>query len=199
MENLKQFLNEKQDPKTVEKILGKVNELLTSGEEVQYIAVQKKPAVNLSPDCVALTNKRVIFCRPKSLGLSMSFDDFLWKEVADCHMKEGILGATFSVQTTKKRKYSLDYLPKAQARILYRFAQEREEEMSEYRRGRELEQARAAAGGVVVQSQAAPSPNVQADPNDPMAALKKLKELRENDLLSQEEFDTKKAEILSRL
>lgn len=92
MEYLKKYLNENQDPKTVEKLLLKVSELLTSNEEVQYIAVQKKPALNLSPDCIALTNKRVIFCRPKTFGLSMQFQDFLWKEIEDCHISEGSLG-----------------------------------------------------------------------------------------------------------
>ena len=77
----------------------------------------------------------------------MHFDDFLWKEVGDCHMKEGIMGATFYLKTIRNRVISVDYLPKAQARLLYRYAQEREEEMAEYRRQRELEHTRAAAGG----------------------------------------------------
>ena len=54
IENLKKLLNEEQDPKAVEKIISKLNGLLMKGEEVIYIAVQKKPAINLSPDCVAL-------------------------------------------------------------------------------------------------------------------------------------------------
>lgn len=201
MKNLKNFLNESQDPKAVEKILGKVNELLTTGEEIEYVAVQKKPAVNLSPDCIALTNKRVIFCRPKTLGLSMVFDDYLWKDVADCHMKEGVLGATFLVNTIKKQMVKMDYLPKNQARKLYRFAQEREEEMVEYRRERELENARAAAGGIVIQPEATPlqATEKKTPEADPMEALTKLKQLFENDLLTQAEFDTKKAEILGRL
>lgn len=41
----------------------------------------------------------------------------------------------------------MDYLPKAQARRLYQFAQGKEEEMGEYRRQRDLEDKRAAAGG----------------------------------------------------
>lgn len=77
----------------------------------------------------------------------MDFQDYLWKEVADCHMKEGIQGATFMVKNTRGGTVTLEYLPKSQARMLYRYAQEREEEMSEYRRQRELEDSRARAGG----------------------------------------------------
>jgi hypothetical protein len=199
-EQIKNFLNEQQDPKAIEKILGKVKDLLTTGENIDYIAVQKKPAINLSPDCVALTNKRVIFCRPKNLGLGMEFQDFIWKDVADCHMKEEIFGAAFQVKSVKGLISTIDYLPKAQARKLYQIAQEREEEQREVRRQRDLEEKRAAAGGVTV---TATIPNQTVVDNtrqdDPMAALQKLKALHDNGLITQQEFDNKKAEILTRL
>ncbi len=41
------FLSDEQDPKAVEKVLGKLNDILTASEELIYLAVQKKPAVNL--------------------------------------------------------------------------------------------------------------------------------------------------------
>ncbi len=199
-DQLKNFLNEQQDPKAVEKIFGKVKDLLTTGEVVEYIAVQKKPAINLSPDCVALTTKRIIFCRPKNLGLSMDFQDYIWKDVADCHMKEEIFGAEFKVKSVKGNVSSIDYLPKAQARKLYQIAQGKEEEQREVRRQRDLEEKRAAAGVVTV---TATMPNQIADNNtkqdDPMAALQKLKTLLDNGLVTQQEFDTKKAEIIARL
>lgn len=200
MQNIKQFLNENQDPKAVEKILSKVTELLTKGEEVEYIAVQKKPAVNFSPDCIALTNKRVLFCHPKTFGLTMDFKDFLWKDVIDCHMKEGILGASFSVKSSRGF-HRLDYLPKAQARKLYRYGQEREEEMQEYRRERDLESARASAGGGIYVNppQQQSEERTMKNGEDPMASLQKLKELHVNDLITNEEYENKKAEILTKL
>ena len=199
-ENIKIFLNEQQDEKVVEKIYGKVSELLTAGEEIQYIAVQKKPAVNLSPDCIALTNKRIIFCCPKSFGLSMEFQDYSWKDVIDVHIKEGILGSDFTVKTAKVIN-KIEYLPKAQARKLYQFGQQREEENRELRRERELEDKRAAAGGGIVVNTNIPSQNNTpiANAEDPMEKLKKLKMMLENDLISQAEFDAKKAEILAAL
>lgn len=202
MEKIKSFLNEDQDPKAIEKIVAKLKDLTTSTEEIMYIAVQKKPAVNISPESIALTNKRIIFFKPKNFGLSMDFEDLLWKDVKDCHMKEGIMGATFTVTTLNGRGFFLDYLPKSQARLLYRFAQEREEEMAEHRRLRELEHVKAAAGGIVIHNDSKPAP-VQTETvskvDDPMESLKKLKQLLENDLISQEEFDAKKAEIISKL
>ncbi|MFH6994201.1 PH domain-containing protein [Flavobacterium sp. FlaQc-48] len=197
--DLKKFLNEEQDPKAVEKLLVKVNGLLTSGEQVEYIAVQKKPAINLSPDCIALTNKRIIFCRPRNLGLSMDFQDYAWKEILDCHMKEGIIGATFSMKTIKGNMNMLDYLPKAQARKLYQFAQQKEEEMVLYRREHDLETKRAIAGGGITVNASLPIPQNIEQKEDPLETLQKLKKLLDSDIISQSEFDTKKTEILSKM
>jgi len=207
--NLKKFLNEEQDPKSVEKLLEKINSLLTSQEFVEYIAVQKKPALNLSPDCIALTNRRIIFCRPKTFGLSMDFQDYSWVDVADCHIKEGIIGATFMMRTTRNLTNMMDYLPKAQARKLYQYAQEIEEQMRGVRREKDLETRRASAGGVTVnnatpiiaqpqQFQQQPNP-LMIENEDPFALLQKLKGLMENGIISPEEFENKKNEILSRV
>jgi hypothetical protein len=168
---------------------------------VEYIAVQKKPLVNLSPDCIALTTKRIIFLRPKNLGLSMAFPDYIWKDIADCHMNESMFGAQFSLQTINGDANQIDYLPKAQARKLYAIAQEQEEKQREYRRQLDLEEKRAAAGNITVSAgQSSPqAPTQQAGEDDPIASLKKLKSMFENDLITQQEFDTKKAEILARI
>ncbi|WP_337966857.1 PH domain-containing protein [uncultured Flavobacterium sp.] len=197
--DLKKFLNEEQDPKAVEKLLVKVNGLLTSGEEVEYIAVQKKPAINLSPDCIALTNKRIIFCRPRNLGLSMDFQDYAWKDILDCHMKEGIMGATFSMKTIKGHVNMLDYLPKAQARKLYQFAQQKEEEMVVFRREHDLENKRAIAGGGITVNTNIPTHQNVEQKEDPLEVLQKLKKLLESEIISQTEFDSKKTEILSKM
>lgn len=197
--DLKKFLNEEQDPKAVEKLLVKVNGLLTSGEQVEYIAVQKKPAINLSPDCIALTNKRIIFCRPRNLGFSMDFQDYAWKDILDCHMKEGIIGATFSMKTIRGNMNMLDYLPKAQARKLYQFAQQKEEEMVVFRREHDLENKRAIAGGGITVNTNIPTPQNVEQKEDPLETLQKLKKLLESEIISQIEFDSKKTEILSKM
>lgn len=206
--NLKKFLNEEQDPKAVEKLLERINDLITSQEFVEYIAVQKKPAINFSPDCIALTNRRIIFCRPKNFGLSMDFQDYNWVDVADYHIKEGILGATFTMKTVTNYTNMMDYLPKAQARKLYQFAQEIEEQMRGVRREKDLEVRRASAGGVTVNNAtpiiAQPFQTPQAvtqliEAEDPFAVLQKLKGLVDNGIISIEEFESKKNEILSRV
>lgn len=123
-EHLKSFLNEEQDPKAIEKITAKLNDLLMKGEEVGYIGVQKKPAITVLPDSIVLTNKRIILCKPKNLGLSMDFTDYNWDDIAATFVKENILGSEFSFSTKTELTISIDYLPKTQARRIYTYAKE---------------------------------------------------------------------------
>ena len=124
IDNLKKILNEDQDPKAIEKITAKLDNLLMSNEEVGYIAVQKKPAVTLFPDSIVVTNKRIILCKPKNLGLSMEFIDYDWDDIEASFVKEGILGADFTFSTKSDLTHTVDYLPKNQARKLYTYAKE---------------------------------------------------------------------------
>lgn len=124
IDNLKKILNEDQDPKAIEKITSKLENLLMTNEEVGYIAVQKKPAVTILPDSVVVTNKRIILCKPKNLGLSMEFVDYDWDDIAASFVKEGILGADFTFTTKSELTQTVDYLPKNQARKLYTYAKE---------------------------------------------------------------------------
>jgi len=212
------FLNDEQDPKTVEKVYLRLTDLLTTGEEILYIAVQKKPLVNILPDCIALTNKRVLFFEPANLGLSIKFVDFVWKDIIDVYTKEEIIGAIFSVKTTGGAEMGVDYLPKVQARKLYQYAQERKEAEREARRLRELEEKRAESGSLQFETPAAMSafqPVAQPAPVPAPAAiiheesapkpdeltekLKKLRTLFDNGLISQEEYNAKKLELLNDL
>jgi len=219
---IEKFLNDEQDPKAVEKIYQRLKDLLTTGEEILYIAVQKKPIVNLFPDCVALTNKRILFFTPANLGLTIKFVDFVWKDIIDVYTKEEIIGAIFSVKTTNGAEMGVDYLPKVQARKLYQYAQERKESEREARRLRDLEEKRAESGSVQFDAAAraiaqqpaapaAPAPEPVYAPAPPAAAaetpkpdeltekLKKLRMLFDNGLISQEEYNHKKLDLLSDL
>jgi hypothetical protein len=217
---IEKFLNDEQDPKTVEKVYSRLNDLLSPGEEILYIAVQKKPLVNILPDCIAITNKRILFFTPANLGLSIKFVDFVWKDIVDVFTKEEIIGAIFSVKTTNGAEMGVDYLPKVQARKLYQYAQERKEEEREARRLRDLEEKRAESGAMQFDAPSAFAPFQQATQPAPVAAppvvheepvaaapkpdeltekLKKLRTLFDNGLISQEEYNAKKLDLLSDL
>ena len=123
-EQLKKFLNEEQDPKAIEKVMSKLSDLLMKNEEIGYIAVQKKPAITVLPDSIVVTNKRIIICQPKNLGLSMNFTDYSWDEIESTFVKEGILGSDFSFVTKTSLSVTIEYIPKVQGRKMYAFAKE---------------------------------------------------------------------------
>ena len=210
---IEQFLKDQQEPKAVEKIYSRLNDLLNSGEEIIYIAVQKKPLVNITPDCVAITNKRIFFFTAANFGLSIKFMDFVWKDVVEVKIKEELLGAVFSIKTLNGAETSVDFLPKVQARKLYQYGQEREQAEREERRQRDLEEKRAASGTIHSETPrfTAPEPFAapkltetpktveEVKPDELTAKLKKLKMLFDNGLITQEEYNQKKMELLSEL
>ncbi|EHQ28934.1 PH domain-containing protein [Mucilaginibacter paludis] len=227
------FLNDQQDPATLEKVYSRMVDLLTTGEEILYIAIQKKPIVNLMPDSIALTNKRVLFFSPGNLGFSMKFVDFVWKDIVDVQIKEEFLGGVFSVKTTNGAEMGVDYLPKVQARKLYQYAQERKEVEREARRLRDLEEKRAESGSMHFDGPVTPAfptpvapiapatepvqtaPAIQLPPPIPTPPpvtaapepapkpdeltekLKKLKTLFDHGLITQDEYNKKKMDLLS--
>ncbi len=217
---IEKFLNEQQDPKAVEKVYSRLVELLPPGEDTMYIATQKKPLVNLLPDCIVITNRRVLFFSPANLGLSLKFVDFVWKDIADVNMKEEIIGSVFTIKTVQGAEMSVDYLPKVQGRKLYQFSQEcRENE----RKREELHKVQNTPYNPFnpFETQApsqqtfappvaptpppapapapAPEPAVEQKPDELTEKLKKLKLLFDNGLISQEEYNQKKLELLSEL
>ncbi len=228
IDNLKKILNEDQDPKAIEKITAKLQNLLMLNETVGYIAVQKKPAVNMFPDSVVVTNKRIILCKPKNLGLSMEFIDYDWDDIAASFVKEGILGADFTFSTKSDLTHTIDYLPKNQARKLYTFAKEQldilkngtpqhlaevtknetilEENVEEF----ETEEVTNFAEIIPVQTEiyepvqientsTTNDFNVKLSQEELFEKLQNYKKLLDNGLIMQGEYDAFKKEILSKM
>lgn len=192
---LKRLTNDEQDPAVVAGVLSKAEGLLMTGEEIRYIAVQQKPVANLAPDAIVLTTKRFMWFKMKLLG-RYDFADYVWRDLRDARITEGMLGATITFIVSNNERLKVDYLPKKQAREVYRFAQEMEEAALELRRARWLEEQRATAGGttISVQNNAGQQPG---GAHDPVAKLTQLKQMLDAGLISQAEFDSKKAELLA--
>jgi len=212
------FLSDEQDPKSVEKVLGKLNDMLTSNEELIYMAVQKKPAVNLLPDCIAVSNKRIFYCEPGNFGITMNFKDISWKSIKEVSFKEELFGSKFICVPLHGENIITEYIPKVQARKLYQAAYEQLESFKEQQRQLDLEERRSSTSPVTVNTLPAPEPVEEDEPqaffSPPPAApaipveepedettlkLRKLKSLYDKHLITQEEYEAKKADILDRL
>ncbi len=196
------FMADGQDPSLIIKLVERVDGICTRDETPLYMAVQQKPVVNVSPDAIVLTNRRVIIFRQKILG-RLEFVDVTWLQIRDVHFREDLMGATISVSGLNGHVEQISHLPKPQARKVYRLAQEMEEKMVEARRDREIEVLRAGATQVTVNNDlggAVAAANAPGnDLSDPVAVLKKLKQLLEAGLIETSEYDAKKREVLERL
>jgi hypothetical protein len=210
-EQLKKFLNEEQDPKAIEKVMSKLSDLLMKNEEIGYIAVQKKPAITVLPDSIVVTNKRIIICQPKNLGLSMNFTDYSWDEIESTFVKEGILGSDFSFVTKTAISVTIEYIPKVQARKMYAFAKE---QIDLLKGGavsnivvEEVETEEVSSFAEIIPTQT-PSfseystmdtdkPLNELSSDELFEKLQNYKKLLDNGLILQGEYDTLKKEILS--
>lgn len=212
---MEQYLKDDQDPRTAEKVLGKLRDMLTSGEAIVYLAIQKKPAVTLIPDCIAVTNKRIIFCIPENLGLTTSFITFTWEDVKEVSFKEEFFGSKFITIPQRGENVSIDYIPKVQARKLYQYCNEQLEKNKEMLRNQESDDRRPAIGTsspaddyssyIEIEDDEKPFAQpqdiiAQTEAEDELTLkLKKLKILYEKQLITAEKYESKKADILSQL
>lgn len=207
--SIEQFILDEQDPKTAEKVIGKLSDMLTSGETIIYLAIQKRPAVTLIPDCISVTNKRIVFCIPGNLGLTTNFITFPWSDVKEVSFKEEFFGSKFITVPQRGENVTIDYIPKIQARKLYQFCNEQIEKLKETLRTQEIED-RTFSVQTPISSAVAEITDIKRptseeikpieQPVDELTQkLQKLKSLFEKQLITQEEYETKKADILSQL
>ncbi len=211
MISIDRFLSDEQDPKAVEKVIGKLNDLLTSGEEILYLAVQKKPAVNLLPDSIAISNKRIFYCEPGNLGLTMNFKDISWKNIKEVSFKEEFFGSKFICVPQHGENIVTEFIPKTQARKLHQAANEQLEQYKEMIRQQQLEENRASAASVNVppiqtiidlpieEAEVIQQPIIEDVEDETTLKLRKLKTLYDKQLITKDEYESKKANILDSL
>jgi hypothetical protein len=151
----------------------------------------------------------LIFFRPKLFG-RFEFQDYLWYDLFNAHLQQNMFGSVFSAQHVRGMFVSMDYLSKQAAQTLYRIAQEREESARLARHQVNLDTLRAGAAQVNVQTNvpipaAAPAnspfmPPVPTSSHDEIAKkLESLKSLLDKGLITKEDFDQRKRELLAQI
>ncbi len=195
--NIDKFLSDEQDIKAVEKVIVKIHDLIHDNEELLYMAVQKKPAVNLLPDSIVVSTHRLFFCSPTHLGLTLNIKDISWRNIKEVAFKEEFFGSQFICIPQHGDPIIMDYIPKIQARKLHQFASQQ----------MELERKSSADKNNtlnlnfiedIAEAEIIESPQLETE-DEITAKLKKLKLLYDQELITQTEYETKKAEILSNL
>lgn len=186
-----------QDTAAVRAIAEDVAKVLTPNEQIVYVATQNLAAMTVKPDAAVATTNRLILYRPSVMG-RVDFQDVQWQDVRNARVSQGVLSSAFAVDTVDGRALQMTELGKEQAKRLYAVAQQMEQEWREKRRIREMEEARAKSGGVVLGS----SPllgGAAAPAEDPVARLAKAKQMLDQGLISETEYDALKARILNAL
>ena len=115
---IKRFLSEEQDPVLVKHIYDKASQIMTHGEEIEYIATANKSVIGLVPDCVVATNSRLIAYKKKILG-KVVLDDCFWRDVRDAQMRDTRHGVSLVMETIQGWRLTVESLPRAQAWRLY--------------------------------------------------------------------------------
>lgn len=193
-----------------DKIKTAVSGVLTSGEQIVAVATQIVINSPFRKDSAVVTNRRFIIFRPKILG-RMDLEDFLWQDVTDIRLSTKLLGAEITV-TAKRRDAdgsvrtktgTVEGLDKPAALRLYAEAQRFEEEWREKNRVRQMEEERARAGGVYLQGAGAHNLSSgmpgSSSPVSIDQRLAKLKELHLKGLITDAEFESRKAQIIAEL
>jgi len=215
------FIQDGQDAKVVERIHDKIVDMLTAGEYIQYISLQKKPAVTLLPDSITISNKRIFLCEFTKLGLATNFEIYSWNDVKDIAFKEEIFGSKVTVIPYTGENLTIDYIPKVQARKLYQLIKtalenptgnKTEEPTPVIPTQKPIEHFNPPVQPVVDEP-ATPSIREEnkeeeiieqsgmsvVEDDELTQKLKKLKTLYDRQLITQAEYENKKSELLSQL
>ncbi|MBI4821687.1 MAG: SHOCT domain-containing protein [Deltaproteobacteria bacterium] len=176
--------------------------LLVPGELVEaWVAQSRLFALMRRRTVVIATSSRLmVFERRLISGYSMI--EIQWQDLKNINLSEGTFGSTLLLEVFGTTEFARHYkvsrtivlggLRKAQARDVYRICQTQELAWREKRRVRELEEARAKSGGISM-------PASMPAGSDPTERLSKAKEMRDKGLISDAEFETLKAKIISEL
>src|SRR5450631_926109 len=185
--------------------------LLTSGETLEAWAAQQR--------LYALTHRRVLIAATSGRFISLKrrlfggYDsaDIRWQDLKETRISAGIIAADLTVIAQSSsdlnigaevnRVWSFEGLHKDQAQAMYRICQQHDQVWREKRRVRELEELRAKSGGVQISSGQAGYSSTDAAGTESEATrrLRQAREMLDAKLISDSEFESIKAKIVSGL
>jgi hypothetical protein len=203
--NMTKTQNDAMDSGT-RKAIAHLESMLVENETVQCSAIQRRLfALFHRRQLVAATSGRLIGV---SRGLFGGFDpvDLRWQDIKSAHVRAGIFGSDLAVTALSQpdlasggtvRSFQFTGLRKAEAQAVYRVCQAQEQAWREKRRLRELDELRAKSGGF--QGSLGGAESKEADSGDSTSRLKRAKDMLDQGLISDSEFETIKAKVISQI
>jgi len=137
--------------------------------------------------------------------------DIRWQDLKETRISAGILAADITViaqassdlniGSEVNRIWTFAGLRKDQAQAMYRICQQHDQVWREKRRIRELEELRAKSGGVQIGSAQSPFGGAESagQESEPARRLRQAREMLDAKLISDSEFESIKAKIVSGL
>jgi hypothetical protein len=195
----------------VRKALDEINTLMVPGETLEAYAVQRRIfALKHRRSVIAATSGRFIGVTRGLFG-GFSMRDVRWQDFKETKINVGVFGADLTLVyftspdlavTGATRVLSFEGLRKDEAESVYRICQAQEQAWREKRRVRELEELRARSGGIQLGASGgtdtmAAAAGASAD--QPAARLQRAKEMLDKGLISDSEYESLKAKIVSSL
>lgn len=187
------------------KALEKLKSTLIKGEQLLFHGLQMRPfALQHRRQAIAATSSRIIQLSRNVFG-GYDMKDYQWKDVVDVKLSENTIPAIAGsclefhlVPKTGSGPIVIDGIPSAVAASIYSHSQTEEQAWEEKRRIRELEEKRAASGGITLG--ATPRMAASHEGSGPSIAdeLEKAKKLLDSTAISDAEFEELKAKILSK-
>jgi hypothetical protein len=206
------------DP-SVHRALDTLQGLLTAGETLEAWAVQHRLfALTHRRACIAATSGRFLSLTRNLLG-GYESADIRWQDLTETRISAGIIAADLTlvaqsssdlnIASQVNRVWTFQGFRKDQAQAIYRICQQHDQVWREKRRVRELEELRAKSGGVqfgnAASSYAAPDGGAAtagsaADAeSEPARRLRQAREMLDAKLISDAEYESIKAKIISGL
>jgi len=191
--------------------LVQLQSLMVEGERLEAWAVQRRLfALTRRRVLVGATSGRLIVLHRRLISGFMP-TDLRWQDLRDARLEVGAFGADLVVTGARggdlavadQGSWTLTVLGlrKEQATAVYRICQTQEQGWREKRRIRDLEELRAKSGGVTIGGTSPVAEGLKAEPQDgsPAARLQRVKEMLAEGLITDSEFESIKAKIVSGL
>jgi hypothetical protein len=198
-----------EDPR-IQDAIAQLRALLVPGETMGAYAVQRR--------IFALVHRRVVVCATSGRFISLSRGlfggytpyDVRWQDLHDASIRAGIFGATLTISSlasddlaSRERsgsRMAIEGLRKQQAQQVYTLCQAQEQSWREKRRVRDLDELRAQSGGVQIGAGVSGLGGVNtAIGGDPTGRLRAAKQMLDDGLITDSEYESIKARVVNGL
>jgi hypothetical protein len=192
----------------VEKALEYLNSVLVKGETIEAWTVQRRLFALVNRRIlIAATSGRFIKIRRGILG-GFEMSDFRWQDLGDARIKVGIFGADIfmrifsstdlAISENSVQDLILKGFRKEGTQQIYRLAQAQDQSWREKRRIRELEELRAKSGGITLGNSLG-TQHPENTSEDAVSKLQQAKQMLDNKLITDSEYESIKARLISGL